>query len=856
MTKQTTKQAPQHTPVMQQFLGFKAKYPDMLLFFRMGDFYELFYNDAKKAARLLNITLTKRGKSGGNAIPMAGVPFHAVDNYLAKLISLGESVVICEQIGDPALCKGPVERKVVRIITPGTITEDVLLNERVSNTLLAIYKTENKLGLANVEFSSGQVSLSETEPDTLLEDIIEQYQPAEVLISDSFQQSITTLKSPVFTKRPDWHFNQKSAETIIKSQYKVKDLNGFGCQSMQESVCALGCLIQYLNDTQKTTLTHLQTPKINIANDIVQIDAVSRRNLELETGLVDGKSHTLLKVIDNTSTVMGGRLLRRWLQQPIRDQKKLQLRYDAVEKLIDNHRHSDFHESMRGICDIERIMSRIALKSARPRDLIQLRNSLDLLPEIKKQLDNIDSPRLINLSADIHLFPELCDILNRALIDEPPVVIRDGGVIADGYDSELDELRQLSNDAGQFLIDLEEQEKQRTGIQGLKVGYNRVHGYYIEISRLHSANVPDNYTRRQTLKAAERFITPELKDFENKILSAKDKALAREKQLYDKLLDIIADYLPELQRCASALSEFDIYLCFAEIAETLNFNAPVLTNERKLCIEAGRHPVVEQIQAEPFIANDLSLNEKQQMLIITGPNMGGKSTYMRQTALIILLAHIGSYVPANKATIGPIDRIFTRIGASDDLASGRSTFMVEMTETANILNNATNQSLVLMDEIGRGTSTYDGLALAWACASQLAKVTQAYTLFATHYFELTSLPEHENNVINVHMGVVEHGDEIVLLHSVKPGPANQSYGIQVASLAGIPKKVILAAKQRLNEIEQQSLIERPETAQADLFNESESENLLMQKLQDIDPDATSPKQALALLYELRAMLDE
>lgn len=853
---ETTKQAPQHTPVMQQFLGFKAEYPDMLLFFRMGDFYELFYDDAKKAARLLNITLTKRGKSGGNAIPMAGVPFHAVDNYLAKLISLGESVVICEQIGDPALCKGPVERKVVRIITPGTITDDVLLNERVSNILLAVNKTKNKLGLASVELSSGQVSLSEVDSDYSFEDIIEQYQPAEILISESVELNTSNIKNLTFTQRPDWHFNQKSADTIIKEQYKVKDLNGFGCQNMQESIAALGCLIQYLNDTQKTRLTHLQTPKINIANDIVQIDAVSRRNLELETGLVEGKTHTLLNVIDCTSTVMGSRLLRRWLQQPIRDHEKLQLRYDAVEKLIHNHRHSDFHESMRGICDIERIMSRIALKSARPRDLIQLRNSLDLLPEIKKQLDKIDSPRLIGLSEDINLFPELLETLNKALIDEPPVVIRDGGVIADGYDSKLDQLRQLSNDAGQFLIDLEEQEKQRTDIQGLKVGYNRVHGYYIEISRLHSANVPNNYTRRQTLKAAERFITPELKDFENKILSAKDKSLAREKELYDQLLDIIAEYLPTLQRCAMAISEFDIYLCFAEIAETLNFNAPELTDERKLHIEAGRHPVVEQIQAEPFIANDLSLNEEQKMLIITGPNMGGKSTYMRQTALIVLLAHIGSYVPAKKAIIGPVDRIFTRIGASDDLASGRSTFMVEMTETANILNNATNQSLILMDEIGRGTSTYDGLSLAWACASHLTTVTQAYTLFATHYFELTTLPEHEDNVVNVHMGVVEHGDEIVLLHTVKPGPANQSYGIQVASLAGIPKNVIHAAKQRLNEIEQQSITEKPATPQTDLFNDSISESTLIRKLQDIDPDSTSPKEALALMYELRAMLDK
>ncbi len=847
-----TQQSSQHTPVMQQFLGFKAEYPDMLLFFRMGDFYELFYDDAKKAARLLNITLTKRGKSGGNAIPMAGVPYHAVDNYLAKLIKLGESVVICEQIGDPALCKGPVERKVVRIITPGTITEDVLLNEKVSNILLSIYQTKHNTGLASVELSSGQISLLEIEQDDSLEDIIEQYQPAEILISESFNHENLNNKNRTLTKRPDWHFNQKTAESIIKEQFKVKDLNGFGCQGMTSSVSALGCLIQYLNDTQKIGLPHLQIPTINLADDIIQIDAVSRRNLEIDTGLVEDKSHSLLEVIDTTSTVMGSRLLRRWCQQPIRNHDALRLRHDAVDKLINNRCHSDFHESMRGICDIERIMSRVALKSARPRDLIQLRNSLRLLPDIKQRLDKIDSPQLNTLSDDIDLFPELLETLNKALIDEPPVIIRDGGVIAEAYDSELDELRQLSNDAGQFLTDLEEKEKQRTGIQGLKVGYNRVHGYYIEISRLHSANVPDNYNRRQTLKATERFITPELKEFENKILSAKEKSLAREKILYDQLLDYIAQYLSELQCCASALAEFDIYLCFAEIAETLNFTAPVLTEEKGIAIEAGRHPVVEQIQSEPFIANDLTLDTDHQMLIITGPNMGGKSTYMRQTALIVLLAHIGSYVPAEKAIIGPIDRIFTRIGASDDLASGRSTFMVEMTETANILNNATSSSLILLDEIGRGTSTYDGLALAWACASHLAKTTQAYTLFATHYFELTSLPDHESNVVNVHMDVVEHGDEIVLLHSVKPGPANQSYGIQVASLAGVPKTVIKAAKQRLTEIEQQSPLENTKTSQSDLFNE----NPLLEKLKAIDPDSTNPKQALALLYELQAMLDD
>ena len=846
-----TQQSPQHTPVMQQFLGFKAEYPDMLLFFRMGDFYELFFDDAKKAARLLNITLTKRGKSGGNAIPMAGVPYHAVDTYLAKLINLGESVVICEQVGDPSLCKGPVERKVVRIITPGTITEDVLLNERVANVLLAIYKSKEHYGLASVEVSSGQVAVLEVNNTTSLIDIIEQYQPAEILISDDFEDDNLQVLNKTITKRPDWHFNKKTAESLIKQQYGIKDLNGFGCQHLSAAISALGCLIQYLNDTQKILLPHIQPPSINLADDIVQIDAVSRRNLEIESSLADGKSHSLLNVIDTTSTVMGGRLLRRWLQQPIRDHAVLQCRHDAVEKLSHNRCHSDFHDNMRGVCDIERIMSRVALKSARPRDLIQLRDSLTLLPQIKDRLANIDSPRLNNLYQDISLFPELLQTLNKALIDEPPVIIRDGGVIANGYNKELDELRQLSNDAGQFLTNLEEQEKQRTGIQGLKVGYNRVHGYYIEISRLHSANVPDNYNRRQTLKATERFITPELKDFENKILSAKEKSLAREKQLYDALLDIIANYLSELQRCASALAEFDIFLSFAEVAATLNFTAPVLTKENKIIIEAGRHPVVEQIQAAPFIANDLSLDNDTSMLIITGPNMGGKSTYMRQTALIVILAHIGSYVPAVKATIGPIDRLFTRIGASDDLSSGRSTFMVEMTETANILNNASQNSLVLIDEIGRGTSTYDGLALAWACALHLAKVTQSYTLFATHYFELTALPEHNDNVANVHMDVVEHGDEIVLLHAVKKGPANQSYGIQVASLAGIPKTVITAAKKRLHEIESQAPVSNIEKPQTDLFNTEP----VLEKIKMIDPDTTNPKQALAILYELQAMLD-
>ena len=847
-----TQQLSQHTPVMQQYLGFKAEYPDMLLFFRMGDFYELFYEDAKKAARLLGITLTKRGKSAGEAIPMAGVPYHAVDTYLARLIKLGESIVICEQIGDPALCKGPVERKVVRIITPGTVTDDLLLNERSPNLLLAIYQTKKYYGLASVELGSGQINLQEIDINAALDDLFVQYQPAEILVSEESNLTLNPSQYKCITKRPDWHFKQSTAESIIKEQYKIRDLNGFGCEQLTASICALGCLIQYLNDTQKIVLPHLQVPKINRADNYIQIDAISRRNLELETGLIADKSHTLLQVIDTTSTAMGGRLLRRWLQQPIRDHDALRLRHDAVTQLLNNQRHRDFHEDMRSICDFERIMTRVVLKSAKPRDLIQLRDGLGQLPNIKQKLEHIDSPRLNQLFNNIALFPELLHTLTTAIIDEPPVTIRDGGVIADGYDTELDELRSLGNDAGQYLSQLEIKERQRTGIQGLKVGYNRVHGYYIEISRLHSSTVPNDYSRRQTLKASERFITPELKTFETKILSANEKSLAREKYLYEQLLEYVATFLEDMQRCAAAIAELDVYLCFAEVADTLNFTAPTLTNDKGIHIDAGRHAVVEQILSQPFIANDLSLNDKQHMLIITGPNMGGKSTYMRQTALIVILAHIGSFVPADKAVIGPVDHIFTRIGAADDLAGGRSTFMVEMTETANILNNATKYSLVLIDEIGRGTSTYDGLALAWACAMHLAKVTHAYTLFATHYFELTALPETETNVENVHLDAVEHGEEIVFLHAVRQGPANQSYGLQVAALAGIPGQVISYAKQRLNEIESHPFLTNNNKSQSDLFNDDP----VSDKLKSIDPDSTSPKQALTLLYELCAMLDK
>ncbi len=842
----------QHTPVMQQYLGFKAKYPGMLLFFRMGDFYELFYDDAKKAARLLDIALTKRGKSAGTDIPMAGIPFHAVDNYLGRLIRQGESVVICEQVGNPDLCKSPVEREVTRIITPGTITDEALLNEDDSNILLALYKDKKHYGLAALELGNGEVRLTETETDTALENLLTQYTPAEILISEGSGLHETLAQHHCITNRPDWHFNKTSAKDIIKKQYRVADLNGFGFEHLDPSICALGCLLHYVNDTQRTALSHLQPPQIEQSAHYLQIDAVSRQHLEIESGLHANKSHTLLKVIDVTSTAMGKRLLRRWLSQPVLDHDVLRQRYAAVEQFLLERQRQNFHQKMCSIGDIERITTRIVLKSARPRDLLRLRDSLRQLPEIKDWLKQIDAPHIDALNENIVPLPELLQSLNAALVDEPPVTIRDGGVIADGYDSRLDELRGLSNNAEQYLADLEEQEKQRTGIQGLRVGYNRVHGYYIEISRAYAAEVPEDYSRHQTLKRTERFTTPGLKALESKMLHTKERLLELEKQLYTELLENIASEQTELQNCAAALAELDVYLCFAETAERLNFTMPQLSEQKGINVTAGRHPVVERINPQAFIPNDLSLSDNCPMLIVTGPNMGGKSTYMRQTALIIILAYIGSYVPAEQAVIGRIDRIFTRIGAADDLAGNRSTFMVEMTETANILNNATENSFILMDEIGRGTSTYDGLALAWACATHLAKVTRACTLFATHYFELTTLVDTHANIGNVHMDAVEYDNDIVFLHTVKPGPASQSYGLQVAALAGVPKKVIDHARQRLHEISIPLLPKDNGQTQGNLFDS----DIILSRLRKIDPDSTNPKQALSLLYELHALLNK
>ncbi|MEQ6342796.1 MAG: DNA mismatch repair protein MutS [Gammaproteobacteria bacterium] len=846
-----------HTPMMQQYLRIKSEHPHMLVFYRMGDFYELFFDDARKAARLLDITLTTRGQSAGEPIAMAGVPYHSADGYLARLVKLGESVAICEQIGDPATSKGPVERKVMRIVTPGTITDEALLDERRDNLLAALHQRGETFGLATLDITSGRFTILEVQGQNAALDELERIKPAELLVSeDSASRALLEGRRGV-RYQPPWYFATDSATRLLTAQMGTRDLSGFGAEGLPAAIAAAGCLLQYARDTQRAALPHIQDIKVERREDAILLDAASRRNLELETNLLGGHDNTLSWVMDHTATAMGSRLLRRWINRPLRDHAVLRQRYHSISTLLDDNGHAALHTLLRGIGDIERILARVALKSARPRDLAHTREALGALPGLHDLLQDKDSPLLHALREQIGTHPEIHALLQRAIIETPPMLIRDGGVIAPGFDAELDELRGLSENAGQYLLDLEIRERERSGINTLKVSYNRVHGYYIEVTRAQSERVPDDYQRRQTLKGAERYITPELKAFEDKALSARDRSLAREKMLYEALLDDLLPHLPKLQATAAALAEVDVLTTLAERADTLNFSAPELLDTPLLHIEGGRHPVVEQTLNGPFVPNDIDLHDARRMLIITGPNMGGKSTYMRQTALITLLAHIGSFVPAKRAVFGPIDRIFTRIGASDDLAGGRSTFMVEMTETANILHNATEHSLVLMDEIGRGTSTFDGLSLAWACAEHLARKVRAFALFATHYFELTELPSRIDSTANAHLDAVEHGDSIVFLHAVKDGPANQSYGLQVAALAGVPRTVIEQAKRRLKELENGS-IQRPTTLpeqQISLFPPA-VDHPVVDELNTINPDNLSPKQALETLYRLKDLLKD
>ncbi len=841
-----------HTPMMRQYLTIKAEFKNILLFYRMGDFYELFFDDAKKAADLLDISLTARGKTGGNAIPMAGVPYHAVENYLARLVQMGESVAICEQIGDPATSKGPVERKVVRIVTPGTVSDDALLEDKQDNLLVGVFHQKERFGIAYLDMSSGRFVICE--PNTLeqLQAELQRLNPAELLYPESFEYIDVLQQYKGIRRRPDWEFDIETAVSILNEQFQTKELSGFGITNQYHGLAAAGCVLQYVKDTQRIALPHIRSIKCESYASGVILDAATRKNLELTQNLSGGLENTLASVLDKTAAPMGSRLLKRWLHFPLRDLDTLTNRQNAISAIIEEDINADLFDVIKVIGDIERIISRIALKSARPRDFARLRNALGQYEELQQLLKLCQQPFIATLASQCEPIEQLQTLLNKAIIENPPVLIRDGGVLAPGYNSELDELRDLSQGATNFLKELEEREKERTGIHTLKVGYNKVHGFYIEISRAASSDVPSEYIRRQTLKNNERFITEELKQHEEKVLSAQGRFLALEKRLYEELFELFAPFIEQLQRSADAIATLDVLNNFAERAQTLNYHKPNLTEEPGVHINAGRHPVVEQVSDASFIANPVELSTQRRMLIITGPNMGGKSTYMRQTALIVLLAHVGCFVPADSAQIGIVDRIFTRIGASDDLASGRSTFMVEMTETANILHNATEHSLVLLDEIGRGTSTYDGLSLAWACAEYLAAKSQAFTLFASHYFELTQLAESLDNLANVHLDAIEHGDSIVFMHAVQEGAASKSFGLQVAQLAGVPKVVIKRAKQRLEELEQQQtptiVKSKPEAVQVDMFNQPHP---VLSKLEQIDENDLTAKQALDLIYELK-----
>ncbi len=856
--RMTAADASQHTPLMRQYFAAKAEHPDILLFFRMGDFYELFYDDARRAAKLLDITLTQRGNSAGQPIPMAGVPVHAVEGYLARLVALGESVAICEQIGDPATSKGLVERKVVRIVTPGTVTDEALLEERRDTLLMALARGKAGYGLAWADLSGGRFLVSEVADEDMLAAELARLEPAELLLPDedgwpAFLSSRTGLR-----RRGPWHFDPDSGRRQLLRFFGTHDLSAYGVEDKPLVIAAAGALLGYLEETQKQQLPHLTSLAFESTEDTIAMNAATRRHLELDTRIDGRTGHTLVGVLDSTVTPMGGRLLRRWLHRPLRDHRTLGERHQAVQTLLDARAFEPLREAFRGLGDVERILSRVALRSARPRDLSTLRDALAMLPALRAMLAPLDSPRLRTLAGELGEHADSAALLAAAIMPQPSVLLRDGGVIADGYDVELDELRRLSTHADQFLIELEAREREATGIATLKVGYNRVHGYYIEISKAQAGRAPAHYTRRQTLSNAERYITEELKGFEDKVLSARERALARERLLWERLLDALNAVLPPLKRCAAALAELDVLAGFAERAQVLDWSRPVLSDEPGIRIERGRHPVVEVVRSEPFEPNDLVLDEDRRMLVITGPNMGGKSTYMRQNALIVLLAHIGSFVPAARARIGPIDRILTRIGAGDDLARGQSTFMVEMSETAYILHHASERSLVLMDEIGRGTSTYDGLALAKACALRLAHGNRAYTLFATHYFELTALAEPGSGIANVHLDAVEHGDRLVFMHAVKDGPANRSFGLQVAALAGLPRTVVSDARRYLAELEQRGAGVPDTSPQA--LDAPQQMGLFagpapaLEALAAIDPDALTPRQALEALYRLRGLL--
>ena len=867
----TSKLVPEHTPLMRQYLALKAQQPDLILLFRMGDFYEVFYDDARRAASLLDITLTQRGQSAGQPIPMAGVPVHALDGYLAKLVKLGEAVAIAEQIGDPKEAKGLVERQITRIVTPGTVVDDALLDQRRDNLLLAVASGGHegpRIGLAWLDLGSGRIRLSEIEASALSAEIA-RLAPAETLLPEDLNPP-DGVEAGLVRHLAPWHFDADAGRRALTQQFAVRDLSGFGCDHLGPALGAAGALLQYVRDTQKAALPRLASLSLEQSEDSLHLDAATRRHLEIEEHASGRREHTLIGILDRCLTPMGARLLRRWLARPLRDHGTLRQRQDAIEQVRNLSLIETLREVLQPLGDVERMLGRLALGSARPRDLSGLRDALGACPAIAGIAEQGEPSALVEWARALRGMDDTHALLMRALVAEPPIILRDGGVIAPGFDAELDELRALSAGADEFLIALETREREATGIANLRVAYNKVHGFYLEVTRSHLDKVPARWSRRQTLKGAERYITEELKSYEDKVLGSRERALMRERGLYEELIATLQAQLDTLRTASDALAHLDVVAALADGAERWNWVRPSLTSERMLKIEGGRHPVVEIVRREPFEPNDLDLHGDRRMLVITGPNMGGKSTYMRQNALIVLLAHIGSCVPAGAAQIGPIDRIFTRIGAGDDLARGQSTFMVEMSETARILHNATEHSLVLMDEIGRGTSTYDGLAIARACAIELAAGNRAYTLFATHYFELTELADECEGVANVHLDAVEHSHALVFLHAVKPGPANRSFGLQVAALAGLPGRVLKRAEAVLRGLEDGSRSapaavvdgtrdpgpgtrEESKTGKPAQFDLFAAPSPALDALREVDPDTLTPRQALDLLYRLKSL---
>lgn len=866
-----------HTPMMQQYLRVKMEHPHSLMFYRMGDFYELFFDDAHKAAKLLGITLTHRGKTSGKPIPMAGVPYHAAEGYLARLVKKGETVVICEQIGE-VTGKGPVERGVVRIITPGTLTDDALLNSHQSSNLVSLCLQQNQIGIALLDLSAGIFKVQQMDylPEQLAIEL-SRLMPSEIVVDEDIvdpniiEQVKKQLDCPV-TKRPNVDFNLNNAQKTLCDQFAVSSLSGFGIDHLPLAKAAAAALIHYAKETQKTALPHIRSIQLEQSSDFIALDPVTRRNLELVEPLFEHGT-SLFQLINDCQTAMGSRLLSRTLMQPLRDTALLDARLDAIQALIQGYHESPVRLVLKEISDIERVLSRVALGSARPRDLVQLRQACAQIPYLRHALQPIVSAQqsqlIQNLNEELGDFHGLHQRLMQAIVENPPVLLRDGNVIAEGFDSELDELRKIRDHAGQFLIDLEVKERQESGIPTLKIGYNRVSGYYIELTRAQAEQAPEHYIRRQTLKNAERYITPELKSFEDKVLSSESRALAREKMLFEMLLDELRQDIAQLQMMSSAIAQIDLLANFAHQARLRNWARPEYSPEIGIKITAGRHPVVEALNKTAFTPNDTLLDYNHRLAIITGPNMGGKSTYMRQTALIALLGYCGSYVPAQAAVLGPIDRVFTRIGSADDLSTGKSTFMVEMTETSQILHHATSQSLVLMDEVGRGTSTYDGLSLAWACVLDLSKRIKCLCLFATHYFELTELSK-ESGVDNYHVTAKEMNGNLILLHKVQHGPASQSHGLQVAKLAGIPANVIKEAQNRLRILEKQQLKNVNLAVQDDLFApatslaeaeiierviEVEKPSPALDLLRSLDVDNLTPRQALDQLYALKEQLN-